>query len=153
MSTLHPSRHLGSAACSGHTDSDCRSSTSGGSREWHRRHGITSDSNDSRCSRMDTKSVQSRLSSSLASASLMNWVRDARVKLRSLLLTATTVRLKAEQNQLVIARCAFGYIGVARERSLYLHLFECRDGNDLQQCVEGRFQPEPFARDSNQHVD
>src|SRR5271166_3860753 len=54
MSTLHPSRHLGSAACSGHTDSDCRSSTSGGSREWHRRHGITSDSNDSRCSRMDT---------------------------------------------------------------------------------------------------
>src|SRR5271165_666271 len=60
MSTLHPSRHLGSAACSGHTDSDCRSSTSGGSREWHRRHGITSDSNDSRCSRMDTKTTPGR---------------------------------------------------------------------------------------------
>src|SRR5271166_489006 len=66
---------------------------------------------------------------------------------------STTVRLKAEQIQLVIARCAFGYVGLARERSLYLHLFECCDGNDLQQCVEGRFQPEPFASDSNQHVD
>jgi hypothetical protein len=41
----------------GHSDRDSRSSTLGGSCESVGRHRITSDSNDSSCSRMDTKAA------------------------------------------------------------------------------------------------
>src|SRR5208283_3219127 len=65
----------------------------------------------------------------------------------------TTVRLKTWEIQLVIVLCNFETVGLARECRLDLDLFKNRHRKDLQQCVERRLQPEPFAHDRNQHID
>ena|SRR5271166_4945392 len=49
---------------------------------------------------------------------------DHHVLLDNFWMPLTTVRLKSEQIQLVIVLCVFESVGVARERSLDLHLFE-----------------------------
>src|SRR5271165_3513636 len=72
---------------------------------------------------------------------------------RSFVSAATTVRLKAWEIQLVIVLCNFETVGLARECRLDLDLFKNRHRKDLQQCVERRLQPEPFAHDRNQHID
>src|SRR5208337_5433925 len=66
---------------------------------------------------------------------------------------ATTVRLKTWEIQLVIVLCNFETVGLARECRQDLALFKNRHRKDLQQCVERRLQPEPFAHDRNQHID
>src|SRR5208282_4374976 len=65
----------------------------------------------------------------------------------------TTVRLKTWEIQLVIVLCNFETVGLARKCRLDLDLFKNRHRKDLQQCVERRLQPEPFAHDRNQHID
>src|SRR5271165_3053359 len=65
----------------------------------------------------------------------------------------TRVRLKAQEIQLVIVLCNFETVGLARKCRLDLDLFKSRHRKDLQQCVERRLQPEPFAHDRNQHID
>src|SRR5271157_4123588 len=65
----------------------------------------------------------------------------------------TTVRLKTWEIQLVIVLCNFETVGLARECRQDLALFKNRHRKDLQQCVERRLQPEPFAHDRNQHID
>src|SRR5208283_2434718 len=65
----------------------------------------------------------------------------------------TTVRLKTQEIQLVIVLRNFETVGLARKCRLDLDLFKNRHRKDLQQCVERRLQAEPFAHDSNQHID
>src|SRR5208283_1993465 len=65
----------------------------------------------------------------------------------------TTVRFKTREIQLVIVVCNFETVGLARKCRLDLDLFKNRHRKDLQQCVERRLQPEPFAHDRNQHID
>src|SRR5271165_6724015 len=65
----------------------------------------------------------------------------------------TTVRLKTQEIQLVIVLYNFETGGLARKCRLDLDLFKNRHRKDLQQCVERRLQPEPFAHDRNQHID
>src|SRR5271166_1423705 len=58
-----------------------------------------------------------------------------------LLNSATTVRLKTWEIQLVIVVCNFETVGLARKCRLDLDLFKNRHRKDLQQCVETRLQP------------
>ena len=64
----------------------------------------------------------------------------------------TSVRLKAEQIQLVIFCCSIALGHFRRERCPDRHFFEYCHRKDLHQCVERRLQTEALFDDRHQHV-
>src|ERR1700722_11376115 len=64
----------------------------------------------------------------------------------------TTVRLKAEQIQLLIFYVALGIVGAGQKCSPYRQLFEYCDRKDLHQSVERCLDVQSFADDGDQNI-